>query len=253
MGARLAKSLPIVAVIGALTAVLCLGVQSAARHSTLVDTGETRRAVETGVLTSLLALHPSSIDDPAFRAMLAKVQNMPYVAYVWLFTPDGEIIQGNLAVSKGDTAEEMATDETRRVLGILPEQMLSAEQRMAVLSASAMQREGEHNDVFRHLLRELRGPNGELVAMVGLTYDVSPGIGKPPNALTVLLLVGLLLGMGVYWLSLPLWVWLDARTRGERAWVWAVFVLLGNLVALIAYILARVPRQQGAVADREEN
>jgi hypothetical protein len=40
------------------------------------------------------------------------------------------------------------------------------------------------------------------------------------------------------------WVWLDARARGERAWVWAVFVLLGNLVALITYILARRPGSQ---------
>jgi hypothetical protein len=45
-------------------------------------------------------------------------------------------------------------------------------------------------------------------------------------------------------------VWLDARARGERAWVWAVFVLLGNLVALITYILARRPRPRPAAADQ---
>ena len=250
MGNRLVKSLPTVAVIGALIAVLCLGVQSAGRRSILADTGETRRVVETSGLAPVLALHPSSVDDPAFRAAIAQVQDVPYVAYVWLFAPDGAIIQGNLAVSKGGTAQEMATDETRRVLGMLPEGTLSAEQRMAVLAGSAMQREGEHNDVFRHLLREVRGPNNEMVALVGLTYDVNPGISAPPGALSVLLLVGLLLGMSMYWLSLPVWVWLDARTRGERAWVWAVFVLLGNLVALIAYILARVPRPQSALTDQ---
>ena len=252
MGNRLAKSLPIVAVVGALVAVLCLGVQSAGRRSVLVDTGDTGRAVEGNVLTPLLALHPTSIDDPAFRQAIAQAQNAPYVSYVWLFAPDGTIIQGNLAAPKGSYTRQMATDETQRVLGILPDEMLSAEQRMAVLAASAMQREGEHNDVFRHLLREVRGPNGELVALVGLTYDVSPGISTPPSALTVLLLVGLLLGMGVYWLSLPAWVWLDARTRGERAWVWAIFVLLGNLVALIAYILARTPRPHSALPDQAE-
>jgi hypothetical protein len=56
------------------------------------------------------------------------------------------------------------------------------------------------------------------------------------------------LGLASYWLSLPAWVWLDARARGERAWVWAVFVLLGNLVGLITYILARRPRPQPAAA-----
>ena len=242
MGSRLARSLPIVAIVGAVVAVLCLGVQSASRRSVLVDTGETRSVVEASGLAPLLALHPSSIDDPAFRAAVAHLQEMPYIAYVWLFAPDGTIIQGNLAVSKGGTAQGMATDETRRVLEALPDGMLSADQRLAFLAASAMQSEGEHNDVFRHLLREIRGPDGQLVGLVGLTYAVNPGIGAPPDVLSVLSLVGLLLGMGVYWLALPAWVWLDARTRGERAWVWAVFVLLGNLVALIAYILARAPR-----------
>jgi len=250
MGNRLTKSLPIVAVTGALVAVLCLGLQNAGRRSSLVDTGDTRRAVEANALAPLLALHPASIDAPAFRQAIAQAQGAPYVSYVWLFAPDGTIIQGNLAAAKGGDTRQMATDETQRVLGILPEEMLSAEQRVALLAASAMQSEGEHNDVFRHMLREVRGPSDELVALVGLTYDVSSGISTPPGALTVLLLVGLLLGMGVYWLSLPIWVWLDARTRGERAWVWAIFVLLGNLVALIAYILARSPRPQDALTGQ---
>ena len=46
----------------------------------------------------------------------------------------------------------------------------------------------------------------------------------------------------MYWLSLPLWVLLDARERWDYAMVWAIFVLIGNLVALIAYLLARSPR-----------
>ena len=49
------------------------------------------------------------------------------------------------------------------------------------------------------------------------------------------------IGLMVYWLVLPWWVFLDAKARGERAWVWAMFVLLGNLVALFAYLLARHP------------
>jgi hypothetical protein len=54
------------------------------------------------------------------------------------------------------------------------------------------------------------------------------------------------LGLGVFWLSLPAWVWLDARRRGERAFVWALFVLTGNVVALMAYLLTRT-REQGRV------
>jgi hypothetical protein len=32
------------------------------------------------------------------------------------------------------------------------------------------------------------------------------------------------------------------KEHGERALIWAAFVLIGNLVALIAYLLTRTPR-----------
>jgi PAS domain-containing protein len=41
----------------------------------------------------------------------------------------------------------------------------------------------------------------------------------------------------------------ETSVTGERAWVWGVFVLLGNLVALITYILARRPHLQTASAN----
>jgi hypothetical protein len=110
-----------------------------------------------------------------------------------------------------------------------------------------VQAEGEHNDVFCQLLRPVRAPDGSLAGLVGVTYDVSPGGGLPSLLFIALVLVGLA-AMAVYWLSLPLWVWLDARRRGERAVVWAVFVLLGNLVALLAYILVRAPRPEASPA-----
>jgi hypothetical protein len=248
MDKRFKKSLPLIAVIGALVAATGIIVTSGGRQTLLTDTGETRQTVERTTLAELQALHPHSIENPSFRQAITQAQDAPYVAVVWLFTPDGQVLEGNRAVSQNSTVKESATDEMRRVLGMLPAGTLSAEQRVALLAASTMQKEGEHNNVYRHLLREIHSPDGRLVALVGVTYDVNPAIGAP-GATYVLFLLAWLLGMGVYWLSLPVWVWLDARERGERAWVWAVFVLLGNLVALIAYILARVPRQQPALVD----
>lgn len=247
MSSRFRKRLPIVAVIGASVALLCTIASTAGRQSNLADTGETRRVVETTTLARLEALHPDSIDDPAFRKAIVQSRDAPYVATVWLFAPDGRIVEGNLAVLPDSTVEGSATGETRRVLEILPAGTLSAEQRLAVLAASAMQADGEHDDLYRHLLRQVRGPDGSLIALVGVTYDVSPAAGSPRLGWKATLLAGFL-GLSAYWLSLPAWVWLDARARGERAWAWAVFVLLGNLVALITYILARRPRQQAATA-----
>ena len=240
---RLKRFLPVVAVVAACIAlVMAVAVGPwLGRQMLLTDTGETRRVVE-GTLAQLQALRPVSLDDAAFREAVVQARDAQYVAYVWLFTPDGEILEGNRAISQG-TVGASATDEMRRVLGMLSDGTLSDGQRTALLAASAMQKEGEHNDVFRHLLREIHGPDGELVAWVGVTFDVSPAVSAP-GAGYISFVVGLFLAMAVYWLSLPAWVWLDARARDERAWAWAVFVLLGNLVALIAYILVRAPRSQ---------
>jgi hypothetical protein len=236
------KALPFIAIVGlfiALFVALIVGPWTG-RRALLVETGETRRAVEGQVLQSLLAMHPPSVDDGAFRQAVARAKKARYVAVVWLFAPDGQIVEGT-DVAMGHTAEEWATEEMRRVLRVLPEGSLDDGQRVQLLAASAMGREGEHNDVFRHLLRQVRGPDGTVVALLGLTYDVSPSISAPGLGYKATVLA-LLLGLLVYWLSLPAWTWLDAQARGERAWIWAVFVLLGNLVALTAYLLVRGPR-----------
>jgi hypothetical protein len=236
------KALPFIAIVGlfiALFVALIVGPWTG-RQALLAETGETRRAVEGQVLQSLLAMHPPSVDDGAFRQAVARAKKARYVAVVWLFAPDGQIVEGT-DVAMGHTAEEWATEEMRRVLRVLPEGSLDDGQRVQLLAASAMGREGEHNDVFRHLLRQVRGPDGTVVALLGLTYDVSPSISAPGLGYKATVLA-LLLGLLVYWLSLPAWTWLDAQARGERAWIWAVFVLLGNLVALTAYLLVRGPR-----------
>jgi len=246
------KTLPVVAVVAALLAlvtVLVVGPWLGQRILLKVDTGETRQAVESTTLADLLEMHPGSVDDEAFRVAVMQALDMPYVAAVWLFAPDGRVLEGNRSLTSGTVAAS-ATDETRRVIGILAPEALSAEQRTALLAASVMQREGEHNDIFRHMLRELRGPAGELVGWIGITYDISPAVSAP-GAGFIAFVLGLVTSVAVYWLSLPTWVWIDARARGERAWVWAIFVLLGNLVALIAYLLARVPSsRQDPVDDR---
>ena len=241
----LQKALPLIAVAGAVIVLVCLAVGTGSRARLLSDDGETRRAVER-LADELTALAPNAADEPAFQDALKRAQGAPYVATVWLFTPDGEVLAGSMAIQPGDTVEERATAETRRVLGIVPADALDTEERTLLLAASAMQAEGEHNDVYRHMLRPVRNSQGQLVALVGLTYDVSPAVGTPPSLGWTATLLGALLGLALYWLSLPLWTWLDARARGERAWVWAAFVLVGNLVALLAYLLARPPRPTAA-------
>ena len=237
MDSKIKKILPITAVIGALVALASLVVLSTQRQKLLIETNETRQHTEKALLP-VLELQPSTVEETPFREALIRLKDTPYVAVVWVFTPKGRILQGNRAFSQG-TVETLATDEIHRILRMIPDSALNAHQRTALLAASVMQAEGEHNDIYRHLLREVYGPAGNIVAFVGVTYDVNPNIGVFPGILWIGLLAGLLLGLGAYWFSLPAWVWLDARVRGERVWVWVIFVLLGNLIALITYILVR--------------
>jgi hypothetical protein len=109
------------------------------------------------------------------------------------------------------------------------------------LAASAIQSEGEHNDVFRQMIRPLRNDNDVDVGLIGVSYDATADSGAFPGIPYAVALFLIPIGLLAYWLALPLCVFLDAKGRGEKAWVWAMFVLLGNLAALLAYLLTRRP------------
>ena len=238
MSRRLKSILPIIAVIGAVVALVCLSARSLQRRAAVTGVDESRIGAEQA-LARIEATHPASLDDATFQEALAQARDTPCIAVVWLFTPDGQILEGSRG-SVHSVVEASAEGELRQVLAALPEGTLSIEQLTALQAVSAMRARERHDDTYRQLLREVRGPEDELVALVGVSYVVSPAAHTPAPAPTLSVACGFL-GLAAYWISLPLWVWLDARDRDERAWVWAVFVLLGNLMGVITYILARRP------------
>jgi hypothetical protein len=211
------------------------------RGNFIEDTGETLAIVEAN-LQSILVDQPASIDDPQLMNAIEGFATSPHVATLWLLKPDGEVVLSMGATSQSfsqGTAQEWSSTELARVLSAVPPGRLSDEQKILLQVSSAIQREGEHNDIYRHIVREIHTPDGSLVALIGIAYEVSleeAGLGWK-----ILVVASFLCILG-YWLSLPVWTLLDARQRGERAWTWAVFVLLGNLMALLAYLLTRAPR-----------
>ena len=246
------STLLILAFLGAFAAVNSLFLLSFERRAKLVKSDEARQAAE-DFLARFQAIRVTSIDDRALNdsALMASAgptMRNPYVAAVWLFAPDGRIVCGSGATALSTmgyrTVKNAATDDAQSLLETLPEDMFTDLQRTSILAASAMRREGSHNDIYDHLLRPIKKEDGSIVGLVGIAYLISKSLTEPVGLGWIAGVLVIPIGLGVYWLSLPLWVLLDARQRGERAWPWAIFVFIGNLVAFIAYALAREPRRQ---------
>lgn len=207
------------------------------RSRMLVDTGVTRAAVENS-WRSLLPKTVESARDPRLIAAVRELEKALYVVSVWVVAPDGVIVyQKGGPGQLGDKVQDLAKDDMAPAIAALGLGAFSETQRLQLLAVAAMRREGEHNDVFRHIVRVVANPAGGLAAVVVLAYDVSPWVGAPPGLPYLTLLFSGLAGFAVYWLGLPLWVALDARARGEAAALWAVFVLFTNLVGLVAYLI----------------
>ena len=235
---QLRRILPTVAVFAGLAALVLLVFLSRHMQSELMTNDSARQSVEE-TLAQLQAMRPASSQDLAFREAVKQALDAPYVATVWLVGPDGRDLYsaGSTATSTAsqDRVQELATNEMLRTIEALDEMDTSDEQRLLLLTVSAIRREGEHNDIYRHLVRRVQTQDNSTVALIGIAYDFAgwvPGLGWK------LAVLGLALSLALYWLSLPLWVFLDARDRRDRACAWAMFVLIGNVVALIGYLLA---------------
>jgi len=218
------------------------------RSRILVDTGVTRAGVE-GALGRLLPKSVETARDAGLLKGAAQLDKSAYLAATWVVGADGEIVFRRGGPGKvGDRVQDLARDDMARALEALPADTLSKTQRLQLLAVGAMRREGEHNDVFRHLVRVVPTAAGAPAALVVLAYDVNPALGAAPDATYLALLLSGVAGFGLYWLGLPLWAALDARARGDASLLWGLFVLVTNLVGLVAYLIVIWRPPRGAVA-----
>lgn len=224
-------------------AAVTLFVCSTNRAAMLVESPETKAAAEK-TLNQITAIKPQTLDNATLMNVLEQADEMPYIAQVWLFAPDGKIIYSKGAPLGAESATQLATRQVKDALTALPAGVLTQEQQMLLLVGSAIQAEGEHNDVFRYQVRVLTSPENEVVGYAAITYDVSKGVSAQPGFWQIASYIGLFICLIIYWMGLSVWTYIDAKQRGERAAVWALFVLAGNLVALIAYLLVRNPSAQ---------
>jgi hypothetical protein len=218
-------------------ATLALIAGNSRRDTWLKETGQTRRAVEESA-ARLLPAAADSAADPRLRAGAAQLAQQPYVTRLWLVDPSGRILLSqNSPGREGDSVHDLAPDEFAAVLRGAPGATLNDSQRTQLLTMAAQRRDGDHNDVFKPLLRVVRTPAGTEAAFVALCYLVNPESG----GFTLLVMVGAA-GIALYWFGLVGWVFVDARARRENAALWALLVFFTNLVGALAYVLATRPR-----------
>lgn len=197
----------------------------------------TRASVERSLASTLPGAVETSA-DPALLEAARKLGEESFIAWVWLVDGEGKILfaEGGPARA-GDSIRQLDSNESD-IIDAVEADLLSNRARLELQIAVAIRREGEHNDVYRHLVRAVAGPAGEPAAFVALAYDASPSGAAPLPPAEQAMLVLLMAGFAVYWLGLPLWVSLDARSRGERAALWGLFILLTNLAGFLAYLIA---------------
>jgi hypothetical protein len=242
------KARPILA--GALAA-LCAATVSIVivgqrRGDWLKESGETRRSVVESA-TRLLPASARAANEPALRAAAEQLARERYVARLWLVDPAGRIVlQYRGPGREGERVDLLAPSDFTETLRGLPDTGLASSQRMQLLAMAAQRRDGDHNDVFKPLVRVVRTPEGADAAFVVLSYDVNPNMGGPSGLLLVAIV-----GLAVYWAGLVAWVFVDARSRRENSILWALLVLFTNLVGVLAYLLAtRRPKKDVPVEAR---
>lgn len=200
--------------------------------------GETKVPVEATV-GRLRALHPADINAPAFRKAVSNAARAPHVAAIWVYTPEGKPLYGKGCILRQAVQNPRGTQPTRELLDSLPSGMLDSRQRGALLTVASLQAEGEHKNIYHYMVRTALSPTGEVIGLIGVVYEKN---SVPVPSRDVALAFAMIVAAFIYKLSLITWVFMDARQRGERAWVWTAFALIGDIVALIAYLLVRSPR-----------
>ena len=176
--------------------------------------------------------------DTGSEAFQRLERSVPGGGMLLLVDAQGQVLYRRMP-RKAGRLDSLTTAHLRRVLAALPPDALTAGQRLLLQTSDAVLAEGEHADVYSYAARLLVDRQGNPVGAVAVAYDRS---ARAPSSLYTAALLVSVTSLGLYWLSLPLWVVLDARARGERrAWLWGLLALAGNLVGVLTYLLMRRP------------
>jgi hypothetical protein len=158
---------------------------------------------------------------------------------IWLIAANGEIVyaKGEMAQSTplNSSVNSLMDDQSKGLINAV-EESIDPLLKLELSIAAAIRREGEHNDVYGHLVLPVMSVQNELAGFVGVAYSLN---NSKPSFGVYAIGISLLICFLIYWLSMPLWVYFDSRKRNDKSILWTLFVFIGNLPAYIAYLILR--------------
>jgi hypothetical protein len=179
-----------------------------------------------------------NLNSKAFFDYFEKTLSCSVISTKWLVSERGEVIyaKGVMAASTplNSNIYSLVDAQNRGLIDAIESNVDSIQKRIIFVAAS-IRREGDHNDVYGHLVMPLKTSSNVLIGFVGVAYSLDDS--KPPIQ-NYVISIALIICFLLYWLSLPLWVYFDCREKNNKYILWTIFVLLGNIPALIAYLIS---------------
>jgi hypothetical protein len=191
-------------------------------------------------LTQLQIDSREAINSQSFHDYVNKALSGSVINTKWLISDKGIILYANGMMAPGapvNSSIYSSIDKQSKGLLNAVDESLDLFQKELIYIAARIRSEGEHNDVLGHIVLPLKTGANELAGFVAVAYELDNS--PQSNHMYVIISFALLITFILYWLSLPLWVYFDSRSRNEKYILWVLFVLIGNLPAYIAYLLSK--------------
>ena len=204
------------------------------------------------------------------KALSEAVAQEEIIEEVWVTNAHGLIVYYGRHHPPVRNVADVPLNRLTEILDMVPEDVLSPIQRTAILLPAAIRRGYEYGwpssfsspinpkdlivqteiylSFFSTIIVEMSRVKDGLIAIAVAPARLPPGTQSLGqywekeerlrlwlNIITLMALASFIL----FWLSIPAWMTLDAKKRRERAAVWGLFGLLGNMIALVVYLLVR--------------
>jgi len=232
------RILPWGALISGILVILLLGLAIGLKPSkNTLSTVNRKMALEK--LTHIRMDSTVNLNSKAFVGYIEKVLDCPAISTKWLISAKGEIVYANGTMVQStplnSSIYNLVDDQSRGLIDAV-EGNLDPVEKNLLYAAASIRHEGDHNDIYGHLVMPLKTSSNVLAGFVGVAYSLDDS--KQPFRYYDFIITALVLCFLLYWLLLPIWVFFDCRERNSKYILWSIFVLFGNIPAVLAYLLS---------------